>query len=50
MDQNLPTAGLGLRSRVGRHPLRLDYAFEPSDFQGIFHRIGLAFEVNQEKR
>lgn len=50
IDQNLPTAGLGLRSRIGRHPLRLDYAFEPSSFQGIFHRIGIAFEVNKEKR
>ncbi|MFK7968982.1 MAG: PorV/PorQ family protein [Bacteroidia bacterium] len=50
VDQNLPTAGFGLRSRIGRHPLRLDYAFDPSSFQGVFHRIGLAFSVNSEKR
>ena len=50
IDQDLPTAGIGLRSRLGRHPLRLDYAFDPSDFQGVFHRVGLSFTVNKEKR
>lgn len=50
IDQDLPTAGIGLRSRIGRNPLRIDYAFDPTDFQGVYHRIGLAFSVNKEKR
>lgn len=45
-DQNFPTAGLGLRMRMGRHPLTFDYAFDPMRFLGVVHRVGLSFQVN----
>lgn len=50
VDQDLPTFGFGLRMRIGRHPLRLDYAFDPTDFQGVIHRTGLSFSLNPAKR
>lgn len=49
-DQNLPTAGLGLRMRMGRHPLILDYAIDPTPFLGVIHRVGLQFWVNDADR
>lgn len=45
-DQNVPTAGVGIRMRIGRHPLNFDYAFDPVRFLGAVHRIGLVFTVN----
>ena len=48
-DQNFPTAGLGVRTRMGRHPLILDYAMDPLEFLGIIHRIGVRFELNPSK-
>ena len=45
-DQNYPTAGLGLRMRVGRHPLLFDYGYEPMRYLGAVHRIGLSFTLN----
>ena len=33
-DQNYPTAGIGLRSRIGRHPLIFDYGLDPTNFLG----------------
>ena len=49
-DQTLPTGGLGLRTRVGRHPLVLDYAVDPTRYLGWIHRIGLSFQLNKETR
>jgi len=50
-DQRMPTAGLGLRMRMGRHPLMLDYAFDPLQFLGVVHRIGLSLQlVSRETR
>ena len=49
-DQNFPTAGIGLRMRVGRHPLILDYAVDPTTFLGVIHRVGLQFWVNDADR
>ncbi len=46
MDQRLPTAGIGLRMRVGRYPMMLDYAFDPMQYLGIIHRIGLSVSIN----
>jgi hypothetical protein len=45
-DQNFPTAGVGLRMRVGRHPLMFDYALDPMRFLGNVHRVGLNFTIN----
>ena len=48
-DQRLPTAGLGLRMRLGRHPMMLDYAFDPLQFLGIVHRIGLSVHFKEQE-
>lgn len=49
-DQDFPTAGVGVRMRVGRHPLILDYGFDPMRFLGVVHRVGLQFRFNGETR
>ncbi|MFK7920830.1 MAG: PorV/PorQ family protein [Bacteroidia bacterium] len=49
-DQDFPTAGLGVRMRVGRHPLILDYGFDPMRYLGVVHRVGLQFRLNAETR
>jgi hypothetical protein len=49
-DQNYPTAGIGLRLRVGRHPLMLDYSVSPHKYLGQVHRGGLSFMLNNESR
>lgn len=45
-DQNLPSAGFGLRTRVGRHPMQLDYSVDPTIWLGWIHRVGLSFTLN----
>ncbi|MEZ4826933.1 MAG: PorV/PorQ family protein [Bacteroidia bacterium] len=47
-DQNFPTAGVGIRTRVGRHPLVFDYALDPMKYLGVVHRFGLNFSLNPE--
>jgi hypothetical protein len=49
-DQNMPTAGIGLRMRAGRHPLVFDYAFDPMRYLGAVHRVGLQLHWNSESR
>ena len=49
-DQNLPTAGIGLRMRIGRHPVMFDYAFDPMRYLGVVNRIGLSFQFNEMDR
>ncbi|MEO0895110.1 MAG: PorV/PorQ family protein [Bacteroidota bacterium] len=49
-DQDYPTAGIGLRMRMGRHPLMLDYGFLPHRFLGQVHRVGLSFQMNPVDR
>lgn len=49
-DQNFPTAGLGVRTRIGRHPLYFDYAMDPTRYLGFIHRIGINFRINREER
>ena len=46
-DQPNPTAGLGVRMRIGKHPLMMDYGFDPMQFVGVIHRVGLSFSVNK---
>ena len=45
-DQNFPTGGVGIRTRIGRHPLIFDYALDPMRYLGNVHRVGLIFSVN----
>ena len=49
-DRNYPTAGFGVRSRIGKHPLMIDYAFVPHNYMGIQHKIGLSLYINKDKR
>jgi hypothetical protein len=49
-DQNFPTAGVGIRTRIGRHPLYFDYAMDPTRYLGVIHRFGINFRVNREER
>ncbi len=49
-DRSFPTAGFGIRSRMGKHPLKLDYAFTPHNYMGIIHRIGLSLYLNKTQR
>lgn len=46
-DHNIPSMGLGVRTRIGSHPLRLDYSVDPTRYLGWIHRIGLTFTVNK---
>ncbi len=48
--QNLPTFGLALQSRLGKHPLKIDYSVLPSVGLGTQHLIGLALNFNEKKR
>jgi hypothetical protein len=49
-DQWVPTAGVGIRSRVGKHPLLIDYGVEPHQRLGLIQRIGVSFIFNNEVR
>lgn len=49
-DEIYPTAGIGVRTRIGRHPLNFDYAVDPTRYLGWIHRIGLTFSLNKQKK
>ncbi|MCI4668336.1 MAG: PorV/PorQ family protein [Bacteroidia bacterium] len=49
-DQDFPTAGLGIRTRLGRNPLMFDYSLTPHRFLGQVHRVGLNFTLNNADR
>jgi hypothetical protein len=49
-DQKYPTAGIGVRARIGKHPLQIDYAMDPTRNLGWIHRFGLSFAVNKLDR
>lgn len=48
-DASIPTFGLGLRTRAGRHPLRIDYAADPHPYLGFAQQIGLQLSLNKDK-
>lgn len=48
--QRFPSFGFGLRSRIGAHPLYINYGSNPTNFLGIQHSVGLTFELNRDKR
>jgi hypothetical protein len=49
-DQVYPTAGIGIRSRIGKHALVVDYAVDPTRYLGWIHRFGLSFSINKMKQ
>lgn len=49
-DQWIPTVGFGIKSRVGKHPLRIDYGVEPHQRLGLIQRLGISFILNTASR
>lgn len=49
-DATTPTFGMGVRTRIGRHPLRIDYAADPQPYLGFAQQIGLQLSLNKESR
>ncbi len=49
-DQPYPTFGAGIRTRIGRHPLHIDYSAMFSDWLGYRQRVGLALVINNASR
>ena len=49
-DQKYPTAGLGVRTHLGKHSLHIDYAVDPTRYLGWIHRFGISFAVNKLDR
>jgi hypothetical protein len=49
-DQIYPTGGVGFRTRLGKHPLHLDYAVDPMPFLGVQQRVGISILFNQDSR
>jgi len=48
--QNFPTAGLGLKTRIGVHPLYIDYGINPTNQMGVQHIFGVNIPFNNDKR
>lgn len=48
--QNYPTAGIGVKTRLGVHPLYIDYAVNPTNRMGVQHLIGLSISFNNDQR
>lgn len=48
--QTFPTMGLGVRSRIGGHPLKIDYGVNITNYMGTQHVVGLSFTLNNDKR
>jgi len=48
--QNYPTAGLGVKTRIGVHPLFIDYGINPTNRMGVQHLLGIRLPFNQDKR
>ncbi len=48
--QAFPTFGLGLKSRIGRHPFLIDYSIINRDHLGLTHNFGVRFTLNRKTR
>ncbi|MEJ6660819.1 MAG: PorV/PorQ family protein [Bacteroidia bacterium] len=48
--QNYPTAGLGVKTRIGHHPLYIDYGINPTNRMGVQHIFGINLPFNNDKR
>jgi len=49
-DQDFPTFGFGVRTRIGGHPLYIDYAANPTNYIGIQNSIGLRINIINDSR
>ncbi len=48
--QSYPTFGVGIRTRVGAHPLMFDYSINPTQYMGFQQSIGLRLALNNDSR
>ena len=48
--QNYPTFGLGFKTRIGSHPLYVDYGMNPTNQMGVQHIFGVSVPFNNYKR
>jgi hypothetical protein len=49
-DQTLPTFGAGVKARVGRHALKIDYAADMHPYLGYLQYVGLQLALNKQSR
>lgn len=49
-DQKLPTFGFGVKTRIIRHPILIDYAAEPHRNLGWIHRVGVQFRIFKKEK
>ncbi|HBN03358.1 MAG TPA: hypothetical protein DD396_04880 [Bacteroidetes bacterium] len=48
--QNYPTAGIGVKTRIGVHPMYIDYGINPTNRMGVQHIFGIHMPFNNDKR
>ena len=48
--QNYPTAGIGVKTRIGVHPMYIDYGINPTNRMGVQHIFGINMPFNNDKR
>lgn len=48
--QTLPTGGMGIKTRLGVHPMHIYYAVNPTNNMGTQHLAGIAVSPNNDKR
>lgn len=48
--QSIPSLGVGLKTRLGSHPLFIDYTINPTDYLGFQQSIGLRININNQSR
>ena len=47
LSQKFPTAGTGVKGKIGNHPIEINYALAPMNFLGIQHQAGLNFGIHK---
>ncbi len=50
LDHSWPVFGVGVKTHVGVHSLKFDYAAVPTNHLGFQHTLGLSFTVNNDQR
>ena len=48
--QNFPTAGVGIKTRIGAHPVFVDYGINPTNRMGVQHLFGVNIPFNKDTR
>jgi len=48
--QKRPSFGVGYRTRIGYHPLYINYGVNPTNYLGMQHVVGLSFHINKNRQ